>query len=909
MLLRSLFAIVICLFWSLPALAQTSLLPGEGQSRPSRPAAEGQSRPAPEAPAAEAPTPEKPADTGFSEDASLGVEDAGPDEESTPAPRQQPASTPAAAQPAPAPAPEPARTAPAAYAGDDEEDGESLPALETGQVVIRNRAGSELAPSIGGLSGIFRTITARTGSQHTMMFGSHVGGYYLSDSWDSADHSHLEARGHLAYSVLDDLEVHADLLATGHRATFSNGNEPEFMQTLGDFTFGAKYVYPIYDYLAVGGALDVRFYTKVRSIGSRWGSFSLMPLGMVSFDAREHPEIQWPLVAHANIGFFFDQGYKALLTGDNSDLAFNADLTASRLNGMNVAVGDQFLMRVGLEFPQEDYTVFLEYSTEQEVNNRLLNGVEKEGWGSSPQRLTPGVRWNFIDRLVMDAAVDIGLGGEYVADGKAANANPGYQFWLGLAYSHDPRAQKVVDTRGFVKGIVVDAETGEPLGGAVVRYEGMPVSRQVTSEDGGMFQSFPLLPGQAKIRIELDSYEPVVVSPNIIGQEVVTEKILLRKIDEGGQLVGALVGSVLDPMARPVPASLSFVDVDIAGTRANPMDGSFVKILPPGQYKVRVEAEGFQPKIFLVPVEARRKTRVVFELPPEGVDTTSGAIAGTLVDPDGKPVGGTIRFPEGEARDIVANAETGEFYASLPPGRYKIEVGAPGFSSRAYLIPVETGKKTRVDIKMVPVRSVGAIEGRLLTADGKPLSGTVRFRDTAHGTLVLDPATGGFYKVLPPGTYDVEFDSPGLGKKAAQFQVLDGKKTVQDFRYGEDQSSSLLARLTANGIEIARAVSFEKGSTDIDAGAREVLDAIAEVLKANPEVRVSVVAYTDDQGPARSNLRETQAQAEAVIEYLVSRGIDRTRLRPVGAGQENPLAPNTTAEGRAQNRRVEFRVR
>jgi outer membrane protein OmpA-like peptidoglycan-associated protein len=662
----------------------------------------------------------------------------------------------------------------------------------------------------------------------------------------------------------------------------------------------------------VGGLLDFRFYTKLRSMGFRWGSFSVLPMGMVTFDAREQADLQWPLVAHMNLGYFVDNSFKVLTSTSGDSLTFDGNVTASRLAALNVKTGNQIIWNWAFEFPQEDYTVFLEYSTEQEVDNKLGRGVRKGSWAQSPQRFTPGVRWNFVDRLIADFAVDLsyGLGTDYIVNRVKARPTTPYQFWLGLTYSYDPGSHKVIDTRGFVKGIVVDAETGEPIGGAIVQYPGSDATRQVTRGDDGNFTSFPLLPGQAKIRIVKEKYEPVVITPLILGQETITEKVLLRKMDEGGQLVGALVGTVLDSTAKPVAATLSFVEAEIAGTRSNAADGAFVKILPPGQYKVKVEADGYETKVFLVPVEARRKTKVVFELPASGASASDqGALAGVLVDPEGRPIGGTIRFPEAGIREVAANPQTGEFYASLPPGRYKIEVESAGYGKRDYLVPIEAGKKTRIDIKLAQSQVVGAVAGRVLTADNQPLAGVIKFADAKIGVIPVDPSTGGFMKIVPVGTYDVEISAPGYLSQSVKIEVLERKKTVQDFVLeAEGAAATGLARIDGDGIALERPISLAKGSTDLSASDKEVLDAVAALLKRNPR-KLVVRAYTDDEGPANANFKATQAQAEAVVAYLASQGIEAARLSAVGGGEEKPLAPNTTAENKARNRRIEFQLR
>ncbi len=90
---------------------------------------------------------------------------------------------------------------------------------------------------------------------------------------------------------------------------------------------------------------------------------------------------------------------------------------------------------------------------------------------------------------------------------------------------------------------------------------------------------------------------------------------------------------------------------------------------------------------------------------------------------------------------------------------------------------------------------------------------------------------------------------------------------------------------------------------------RRYLDALAEYLRANPQAEVRIVGHTDDFG---GGLGETQRiseqRAQAVVEYLVQRGINRARLLASGMGARQPIADNRTAAGRAQNRRVEIVV-
>ncbi|EMR13152.1 outer membrane protein A precursor [Methylophaga lonarensis MPL] len=104
-------------------------------------------------------------------------------------------------------------------------------------------------------------------------------------------------------------------------------------------------------------------------------------------------------------------------------------------------------------------------------------------------------------------------------------------------------------------------------------------------------------------------------------------------------------------------------------------------------------------------------------------------------------------------------------------------------------------------------------------------------------------------------------------------------------------------------------VTFEFDSAKLTPAAERTLGQAVTALRDTDErVEVRVEGHTDSVGSADYNLRLSQQRAESVVDYLVSQGITRHRLIPVGMGEGYPVADNTTAEGRALNRRVEFIV-
>jgi outer membrane protein OmpA-like peptidoglycan-associated protein len=107
-------------------------------------------------------------------------------------------------------------------------------------------------------------------------------------------------------------------------------------------------------------------------------------------------------------------------------------------------------------------------------------------------------------------------------------------------------------------------------------------------------------------------------------------------------------------------------------------------------------------------------------------------------------------------------------------------------------------------------------------------------------------------------------------------------------------------------ITLSGSVLFTSGKSELLPSARDRLNQVADVLKEQPELSFTVIGHTDSQGSDDFNRTLSQQRADAVRAYLVSRGVDSSRIRAVGRGESEPIADNTSPEGRANNRRVEI---
>lgn len=105
---------------------------------------------------------------------------------------------------------------------------------------------------------------------------------------------------------------------------------------------------------------------------------------------------------------------------------------------------------------------------------------------------------------------------------------------------------------------------------------------------------------------------------------------------------------------------------------------------------------------------------------------------------------------------------------------------------------------------------------------------------------------------------------------------------------------------------VLEGVNFASGRAVLTPESHSILDRVAESLVQLTDVRVEVQGHTDATGSAATNTRLSQARADAVRNYLISQGVPASRLTARGFGPAQPVASNTTADGRAQNRRVEL---
>lgn len=136
-----------------------------------------------------------------------------------------------------------------------------------------------------------------------------------------------------------------------------------------------------------------------------------------------------------------------------------------------------------------------------------------------------------------------------------------------------------------------------------------------------------------------------------------------------------------------------------------------------------------------------------------------------------------------------------------------------------------------------------------------------------------------------------------------ELEIIETKAMEQKV---EVSASEMLEALNKNGSIALYGILFDTGKDTIKPESEPLLSEIVSLLKANPNLKLSVEGHTDSQGQKQFNQALSQKRAESVKKYLVKKGIAQTRLSAKGWGDTKPVESNQTEEGRAKNRRVEL---
>lgn len=156
-----------------------------------------------------------------------------------------------------------------------------------------------------------------------------------------------------------------------------------------------------------------------------------------------------------------------------------------------------------------------------------------------------------------------------------------------------------------------------------------------------------------------------------------------------------------------------------------------------------------------------------------------------------------------------------------------------------------------------------------------------------------------FFKTANKSVW-ITIECPGENADWYSLTIVEIEEMKQDI-----QASEMLDALNKDG-HIALYINFETGKSVIKPESQNIIDQIAEMMIQNPGLKISIEGHTDNAGNAASNQTLSVDRANAAMDALIAKEIDKSRLTAKGFGQNKPIASNDTEEGRALNRRVEI---
>ena len=194
------------------------------------------------------------------------------------------------------------------------------------------------------------------------------------------------------------------------------------------------------------------------------------------------------------------------------------------------------------------------------------------------------------------------------------------------------------------------------------------------------------------------------------------------------------------------------------------------------------------------------------------------------------------------------------------------------------------------------------VSGTFKAQGGEEFLTIGNFYSASHSNLVdLDSLT-----YLLPGAY-YYIDDISLMCLTCSDSIIDSSKTIQN-----QAESSLVAQLSdslyVGASFILQNIFFDYDKSLLLQQSYNELRDLVDILNKYPKMRIEVGGHTDGRGSVDYNQRLSESRAKAVVDYLISKGIDMRRLQYKGYGKSQPIDTNNTEEGRARNRRVEFKI-
>ena len=240
---------------------------------------------------------------------------------------------------------------------------------------------------------------------------------------------------------------------------------------------------------------------------------------------------------------------------------------------------------------------------------------------------------------------------------------------------------------------------------------------------------------------------------------------------------------------------------------------------------------------------------------------------------------------------------------------------APKAASEEFALhpPDEASRaETAKHAKIKPTQTEAALRFILVDKDKGPIKGTVIALTAPDGKKYYAEETDGdgYTEVLVPvgQKYDLAYLSLGIREIAAQVTVSDApRQSIKlTLRYkGPPPPPPIIVPAPPAARFILDGLNFDTGKATLRPESVGRLDSVADFMAHKKNARIEISGHTDNIGKKKANQALSEKRAQSCRDYLVSKGIEPSRIATAGYGDERPIAPNDTEQGRQRNRRIE----
>ncbi len=448
---------------------------------------------------------------------------------------------------------------------------------------------------------------------------------------------------------------------------------------------------------------------------------------------------------------------------------------------------------------------------------------------------------------------------------------------------------------GILTGTATDINTGKSLI-ATIRFPEKPKLQSVQSNaENGVFKTDKLPATVLIVEVQSDGYQKLTTAISIENNKINAYDFRLRPL----VTYGMIAGNVYDAASKkPLEATIQLSNRVLPEIKTDPVTGAFkTGNIETGIVTLEVTKEGYFSKAATITVEEQKVNQIDFALVSS---VMRGFFIGKVTDKiSNLPVKAVITFPNTMLSSVSTESVTGIYQADLPVGTYPIIISADGYLSQSAIIKIEKDITTEGVYELNPTSVKVMLAGRVTDKlTGKPVAGQIKFPEVSITAIATDSQSGVYRAEIPLGSYLIEINADGYISQTALIVLEKDKPLEKNFE------------LVKTGMTITlKGIYFEQGKAILKPEAYSALQEAAKIMSENPTIKVEIGGHTDNTGSVQLNQRLSQERTDAVMSYLVKNlGINPERLTAKGYGSSQPIASNNNAQGRALNRRVDFKI-